>query len=123
MPKATRKRLQIVNAPHKSLDAKLVKLADKLDNLMDLRVSPPTNWSQKQVQGYFLWARAVVRGLRGTNAELERQLDEVFASSMNFNGELIPCIPVGVEKQMLDQYYELMQDFEKNVEKKNVLAQ
>lgn len=41
LPKEERKRLQIVNAPHKSPRAKLVKLADKLYNLRDLaRVVP-----------------------------------------------------------------------------------
>ena len=33
---AERKRLQVVNAPKKSREAKLVKLADKLYNLRDL---------------------------------------------------------------------------------------
>ena len=36
LPKAERKRLQVVNAPKKSKEAKLVKLADKLYNLRDL---------------------------------------------------------------------------------------
>lgn len=41
LPKEERKRLQVVNAPHKSKEAKLVKLADKLYNLRDLhRVVP-----------------------------------------------------------------------------------
>ena len=36
LPKAERKRLQVVNASKKSKEAKLVKLADKLYNLRDL---------------------------------------------------------------------------------------
>ncbi len=41
LPKAERKRLQVLNAPNKSSRAKLVKLADKLYNLRDLdRVIP-----------------------------------------------------------------------------------
>ena len=36
LPAAERKRLQVVNAPKKSKEAKLVKLADKLYNLRDL---------------------------------------------------------------------------------------
>ena len=36
LPKAERKRLQVVNAPKKSREAKLVKLSDKLYNLRDL---------------------------------------------------------------------------------------
>lgn len=41
LSKQERKRLQVVHAPHKSREAKLVKLADKLYNLRDLhRVVP-----------------------------------------------------------------------------------
>ena len=36
LPAAERKRLQVVKAPKKSKEAKLVKLADKLYNLRDL---------------------------------------------------------------------------------------
>ncbi|XP_029511311.1 guanosine-3',5'-bis(diphosphate) 3'-pyrophosphohydrolase MESH1-like isoform X3 [Oncorhynchus nerka] len=35
-------------------------------------------WSAERVQEYFVWAAQVVRGLRGTNPALERQLEELF---------------------------------------------
>ncbi|XP_021442396.1 guanosine-3',5'-bis(diphosphate) 3'-pyrophosphohydrolase MESH1 isoform X2 [Oncorhynchus mykiss] len=35
-------------------------------------------WSTERVQEYFVWAAQVVRGLRGTNPALERQLEELF---------------------------------------------
>ncbi|XP_074863395.1 guanosine-3',5'-bis(diphosphate) 3'-pyrophosphohydrolase MESH1 isoform X1 [Carettochelys insculpta] len=41
LPKVERKRLQIEHAPHSSRGAKLVKLADKLDNLRDLNRCTP----------------------------------------------------------------------------------
>ena len=41
LDKMERKRLQIVNSPHKSPRAKLVKLADKLYNLSDIVRLPP----------------------------------------------------------------------------------
>lgn len=41
-----RKRLQIENAAKSSCRAKLIKLADKLDNLRDLQVNTPTGWTQ-----------------------------------------------------------------------------
>ena len=41
LDKMERKRLQIVNSPHKSPRAKLVKLADKLYNLRDIVRLPP----------------------------------------------------------------------------------
>lgn len=42
LPKEERKRLQVVHAPHRSHQAKLVKLADKLYNLRDLNRCTPT---------------------------------------------------------------------------------
>lgn len=39
-------------------------------------VSP--GWSTERVQEYFLWACAVVKGLRGTNSVLEEKLEELF---------------------------------------------
>ena len=79
LPKLERKRLQIEHAPHVSTEAKLVKLADKLYNLHDLERCTPTGWTDDRVQEYFVWASKVVKGLRGTNEYLEKQLDEIFS--------------------------------------------
>jgi len=76
--KEERKRLQIVHSPHKSRQAKLVKLADKLYNLQDLERSTPVGWSQQRKQEYFVWAAKVVLGLRGSNEQMETLLDQVF---------------------------------------------
>ena len=54
-----RKRLQIVNAPHVSKEAKLVKLADKLYNLRDLERETPQNWTEIRKHQYFVWAQQV----------------------------------------------------------------
>ncbi|NWH08194.1 MAG: bifunctional (p)ppGpp synthetase/guanosine-3',5'-bis(diphosphate) 3'-pyrophosphohydrolase [Alphaproteobacteria bacterium] len=70
LPKAERKRLQVVNAPHKSERAKLIKLADKTSNLRALVLSPP-DWPLERRQEYVDWARAVAAGLFGVNAALE----------------------------------------------------
>ncbi|XP_029933159.1 guanosine-3',5'-bis(diphosphate) 3'-pyrophosphohydrolase MESH1 [Myripristis murdjan] len=78
LPKQERKRLQVEHAPHRSHQAKLVKLADKLYNLRDLNRCTPRGWAAERVQEYFVWASQVVRGLRGTNAALEEKLDELF---------------------------------------------
>ena len=80
LPKQTRKQLQIDNAHKKSPEAKLVKLADKLYNLRDLDGpdGPPVGWDQSRVEEYFLWAFNVVRGLRGSNACMESELDKLF---------------------------------------------
>ncbi|MGE5386462.1 MAG: HD domain-containing protein [Betaproteobacteria bacterium] len=78
LPKAERKRLQIEHSPTISHRAKLVKLADKICNLRDLQKSPPTGWTPERTSEYFDWARAVVDGLRGTNAALERIFDSLY---------------------------------------------
>jgi len=78
LPTAERKRLQVVNASKKSREAKLVKLADKLYNLRDLDRVTPEGWTQQRVEEYFLWAAQVVKGCRGTNEALEKELDELF---------------------------------------------
>lgn len=68
---------QIVNAAASSREAKLVKLADKLYNLRDLRREVPVGWDTERVDEYFVWAGEVIEGLRGTNPELEKKLDRV----------------------------------------------
>jgi guanosine-3',5'-bis(diphosphate) 3'-pyrophosphohydrolase len=78
LPKAERKRLQVENAAHCSIPAKLVKLADKICNLRDMRRNPPANWSPERIQEYFDWAAEVVFQIRGVNPRLEVQFDEIY---------------------------------------------
>ena len=77
LDKATRKQMQIEHAPHISIEAKMVKLADKISNLRDILSSPPANWPLERKLSYFEWANDVVAGLRGTNVKLERVFDEL----------------------------------------------
>lgn len=109
LPKDERKRLQVKNASHKSERAKLVKLGDKLDNCRDLQQNPPIGWTRERIQGYFVWSRAVIAGLRGTNAVLENELDKVFASTVTVDdGTTFKCIPDGDANELLEKYYESM---------------
>lgn len=77
LSKAIRKQLQIEHAPHASIEAKLVKLADKICNLRDILASPPQDWTLQRKQEYFKWADNVVSGLRGTNSKLEKIFTEL----------------------------------------------
>lgn len=79
LDKAVRKQLQIEHAPHISLQAKLVKLADKISNVRDILASPPADWSPERKQAYFEWATAVVAGLRGVHPGLEGVFDGLYA--------------------------------------------
>ena len=79
LPKAERKRLQIEHAAHASYQAKLVKLADKISNLRDIAATPPADWDMNRKQEYFNWAKKVVDQIRGTNVDLERIFDAIYA--------------------------------------------
>ncbi|RYD27396.1 MAG: HD domain-containing protein [Verrucomicrobiaceae bacterium] len=71
LPKEERKRLQIVNAPHKSPGAKQIKIADKTCNLRTLAEDPPADWPLQRRREYFEWAEKVVVGLLGHNEALD----------------------------------------------------
>ena len=69
--------LQIKHASNSSNEAKLVKLADKLYNLRDLEHAAPVGWSEQRVKEYYIWASQVIDGLRGTNEQIEKELDKI----------------------------------------------
>ena len=76
LPKAERKRLQVVKTPAKTPRAKMIKLADLTSNLRQL----PDDWEAQRIHDYFEWADQVAAGCRGVNAELERTFDQTAAS-------------------------------------------
>jgi len=76
LPKAERKRLEIVHAPQLSARAKLVKLADKISNVRGVIQMPPAGWSLERRREYLDWSERVVSGCRGCNTALERFYDE-----------------------------------------------
>lgn len=82
LPKAERKHRQIVEAPHKSEWARLVKLADKTSNLLSMASSPPADWTKARKRAYFDWAKAVVDGIRGTHAGLEADFDAAYEAGL-----------------------------------------
>jgi (p)ppGpp synthase/HD superfamily hydrolase len=81
LPKAERKRLQVVHAPDRSPRAKILKLADKTSNLRAMAENPPADWPLERRREYIGWARAVVDGLRGQSAWLEAEFDAAAAAA------------------------------------------
>ncbi len=79
LPKAERKRLQVLKARALSRRAKLVKLADKICNLRDIADNPPAGWKLRRQQEYFDWAKQVTDRMRGTNRRLEAAFDAAYA--------------------------------------------
>jgi len=75
LPKEERKRLQVEHAPHLSPEAKLVKLGDKISNIIDVTNNPPDGWHIERRKQYIDWGENVIAGLRGSNQPLEDLFD------------------------------------------------
>jgi (p)ppGpp synthase/HD superfamily hydrolase len=85
LPKAERKRLQVVNAPKKSTRAQVIKLADKISNLRAMLTSPPVDWSFERRKEYFAWAKQVVDALTSPNPVLKAEFERTY---QRFPGQL-----------------------------------
>jgi guanosine-3',5'-bis(diphosphate) 3'-pyrophosphohydrolase len=81
LPKAERRRLQVVNAPHKSPSAKLIKIADKISNIGARILADPTAEECEDLADYTDWAVQVVAGCRGGNAWLDKTFDDAVAKA------------------------------------------
>jgi guanosine-3',5'-bis(diphosphate) 3'-pyrophosphohydrolase len=81
LPQAERKQHQIDHAKHLSREAKIIKLADKIDNLHDLQRNTPVGWSEERVAESFVWSNKVTSQMRGIVPEFDQELDEIMASS------------------------------------------
>ncbi len=79
--KTERKRLQVETTPHKSPQARLLKIADKTSNLRAIASSPPSGWDFARRIAYLDWAEEVVAGCRGLNGQLEQAFDEALRQS------------------------------------------
>jgi GTP diphosphokinase / guanosine-3',5'-bis(diphosphate) 3'-diphosphatase len=86
LPKAERKRLQIVHAPTRSPGAAVIKLADKISNVGDMSHAPPVDWSADRVRDYLDWAERVVRALPKVNAKLEERFAQVLDQARQVTG-------------------------------------
>ena len=75
LDKQERKRLQIVKAKEKSIEAKRVKLGDKISNITDITNNPPGDWDNDRKIKYIQWSQAVIDEIRGTNNFLETYFD------------------------------------------------
>jgi guanosine-3',5'-bis(diphosphate) 3'-pyrophosphohydrolase len=79
LAKAERRRRQVVDAPHKSPGAKLIKIADKISNIGARVHRDPTKEERDDLVDYTDWAEQVVNGCRGGNAWLETKFDQTIA--------------------------------------------
>jgi (p)ppGpp synthase/HD superfamily hydrolase len=76
LPKAERRARQVIDAPKKSPDAKLIKIADKVSNIRARILAEPSQDERDDLIDYVGWAEQVVAGCRGGNAVLDRTFDQ-----------------------------------------------
>jgi len=76
LPQAKRRQKQVEDAPHKSPDAKLIKIADKISNICARIHANPSPEQRTELAAYTMWAEDVVAGCRGGNARLDAKFDE-----------------------------------------------
>jgi (p)ppGpp synthase/HD superfamily hydrolase len=81
LPKAERKRLQLVNAPSKSARAALVKLGDKASNIRSIGTSPPVHWDTSRAHAYLDWAGSVCAALPAGQPSARAELAEMLAAT------------------------------------------
>ena len=82
------KEKQVAHAKTLSHEARLVKLADKLSNVSDIIINPPSAWPVKRKEKYLDWAERVVNEIRGTNPDLEKEFDTWVARGRSILAEM-----------------------------------
>lgn len=85
LPKKERKDKQIEKAPRLSLEACLIKLADKISNVEDVLFNPPPHWSLERRKEYVRWASEVVNQLPHKPGPLSLKFQELVSQA---NAEL-----------------------------------
>jgi (p)ppGpp synthase/HD superfamily hydrolase len=68
------KQRQVDHAPNMSMDAQLVKLADRLYNIRDLKNA--AGWDEEKILNYVGWGEKLLEALKGTNKSLEKALEK-----------------------------------------------
>src|SRR6201999_1502716 len=76
LPKAERRRRQVIDGPHKSPGAKLIKIADKVSNIGARILPQPSREERDDLIDYADWAEQVVKGCRGGNAWLDQKFEQ-----------------------------------------------
>ena len=81
LEKLERKRRQVIHAPSLSYPARIVKLADKITNCLDILQSPPEGWTLQRRRDYIQWGADVIAQIRGTNPGLEAAFDQIITEA------------------------------------------
>ena len=73
-----RYRRQVEHAASLSLEARIIKIADKASNVRNLVKNAPEHWSRDKLSDYVQAAREVVDQIRGIHSELEAEFDRAY---------------------------------------------
>jgi (p)ppGpp synthase/HD superfamily hydrolase len=79
--KMERKSLQVEHAAQSSSRAKQLKIADKICNIRDITVRPPSDWPRERRSEYLKWSEKVLAGCRQVNAKLDQAFDQTIAEA------------------------------------------
>lgn len=77
-PKDERKRVQKERSERISMEARAIRIADKIDNLEDLGARPPADWPIDRKREYVDWTREVVLACGSVNPALEARYFRTF---------------------------------------------
>lgn len=105
------KKQQLERAKH-CQDARVaqIKLADKLHNLASFFDSGlPQDWSLERVRGYFVWSKCVTDCLVTHNSWLADKLFSLYQKDIEWDGKLVPVLPLGDTQHQLQAYYKLLE--------------
>jgi len=86
LKKEVRKQLQEERSPRASSQAKQLKIADKICNILDIMHNPPSGWSLERRQEYIDWTMRVVAGCRNVNERLDKAYDETLSDAVRHLG-------------------------------------
>lgn len=76
LPSQQRKQAQIDNVTKASINAKKLKLADKIANVKDIILDPPKGWGIERKLNYLDWANKVCCQIKGVNKNLENLFEK-----------------------------------------------
>jgi hypothetical protein len=108
LSKLERKKLQVSHTRNSNMsyEAKLIKLADKIDNCRDLLKVRPVGWTEEDVTDYFVWSYEVVEPCLKLNKRLRCQFLDVYRSYFSSGNIIIAPESEDLRHQILDRYYQ-----------------
>lgn len=105
LSKVDRKKFQLESAHSKSDNGKLVKLADKIDNISS---EFPSSWSKEYCKGYVIWSYCVCLEASGVNKSIDEHVKKVYQPHFEqFGIESFDTVDCEYVKKELDTYYSL----------------